>query len=155
MCPKPNLRIAIMLVLIFHLSEINTKLLKRKHKKHRTDYRKLALKLKKKHNVKKIHALVRKLVLKLGKMRKKSKHKSRMLMVPVMELLEACRILLQAEEHLIIEATDISGGTMNIELPKDPPTIIMNQLPLQHVHYYKPVDKLREMNQQEIPVYLI
>ena len=148
--------LSLILILAITLpQERSFRLLKHRKKRHHTDYRKLAMKVKKNHNVKKIHSLVRKLVLKLSKMRKKSKHKQRMLMVPIMELLEACRILLQAEEHLIIEATDISGGTMNIELPKDPPTIIMNQLPLQHVHYYRPTDKLREMNQQEIPVYLL
>ena len=129
-----------------------------RHRKKAPSYAHLiaqAQKLKSEHKVNKMHGMLRKLLLKLGKVRKQSKRHPRSLMVPVIELLEACRILLQAEEHLIIEGHDISGGTMNIELPKDPPTIVMNQLPLQHIHYYNPEETLRQMDKQEIPVYLI
>ena len=115
----------------------------------------LAHKYKSQHKIKKMHGLLRKLLLKLGKAQKRSKRHPRSLTVPIIELLEACRILLQAEEHLIIEGDDISGGTMNIELPKDPPTVVMNQLPLQHVHYYDPQQTLRVMDKAQIPVYLI
>ena len=149
---KPKIPELLLFVLI--LTQIGLSSSKKHHLSF-SKYVKLAKKLKKGNQSHQMHKMLRKLLLKLGKVRKNSKTHARSLTVPVIELLEACRILLQGEEHLIIEGHDISGGTMNLELPKDPPTIVMNQMPLQHVHYYNPEETLRQMDKQEIPVFLI